>query len=72
MQLSQKQKTFSQFVSSFFKATLNFEQFQKKMLLIADVFPKLRTPKNWVNQISKKSSFMGPIRKQHVTGSKYC
>ena len=30
MQLSQKQKTFSQFVSSFFKATLNFEQFQKK------------------------------------------
>ena len=28
--LSQKQKTFSQFLSSFFKSTLNFEHFQKK------------------------------------------
>ena len=28
--LSQKQKTFSQFFSSFLKSTLNFEHFQKK------------------------------------------
>ena len=28
MQLSQKQKTFSQFVSAFLKARLNFEYFQ--------------------------------------------
>ena len=28
--LSQKQKTFSRFLSSFFKSTLNFEHFQKK------------------------------------------
>ena len=28
--LSQKQKTFSQFLSSFLKSTLNFEHFQKK------------------------------------------
>ena len=28
--LSQKQQTFSQFLSSFFKSTLNFEHFQKK------------------------------------------
>ena len=39
--LSQKQKTFSQFGSSFLKSTLNFEHFQKKINLIADVFPKL-------------------------------
>ena len=39
--LSQKQKTFSQFFSPFLKSTLNFERFQKKMTLIADVFPKL-------------------------------
>ena len=38
--LSQKQKTFSQFFSAFLKSTLNFEYFQKKMTLIADVFPK--------------------------------
>ena len=30
MQLSQKQKTFSPFVSAFLKARLNFEHFQTK------------------------------------------
>ena len=43
--LSQKQKTFSEFFSPFLKSTLNFERFQKKMTLIADVFPKLPSPK---------------------------
>ena len=39
--LSQKQQTFSQFFSLFLKSSLNFEHFQNKMTLIADVFPKL-------------------------------
>ena len=43
--LTQKQKTFSQFGSAFLKSTLNFEHFQKKINLIADVFPKLPSPK---------------------------
>ena len=43
--LSQKQKTFSEFFSPFSKSTLNFEHFQKKMTLIADVFAKLPSPK---------------------------
>ena len=43
--LSQKQKTFSEFFSAFLKSTLNFEHFQKKMTLIADIFPKLPRPK---------------------------
>ena len=43
--LSQKQKTFSEFFSPFLKSTLNFEHFQKKINLIADVFPKLSSPK---------------------------
>ena len=43
--LSQKQKTFSQFLSAFLKSTLNFPDFQKKMTLIADVFTKLPSPK---------------------------
>ena len=43
--LSQKQKTFSEFFSPFLKSTLNFEHFEKKMTLIADVFPKLPSPK---------------------------
>ena len=42
---SQKRKTFSQFFSAFSISTLNLAHFQKKMTLIADVFPKLPSPK---------------------------
>ena len=42
--------------------------FKQKMLFIADVFPKFRSPKNWVKQISKKSAFRGPFDKQHAKG----
>ena len=43
--LSKKQQTFSEFFSAFLKSTLNFEHFQNKMTLIADVFPQLPSPK---------------------------
>ena len=43
--LSQKQKTFSEFFSEFLKSALNFEHFQTKINLIADVFPKLPSAK---------------------------
>ena len=46
MHLSQKQNNFSQFFFAFFKFPLNFEHFQKKMTLIAYVFPKLPTTKD--------------------------
>ena len=42
MHLSKKQKIFSQFFAAFFESALNFEHFQKKMTLIAYVFPKLK------------------------------
>ena len=42
MHLSQKQKIFSQFCSAFSESALNFEHFEKKMTLIAYVFPKLK------------------------------
>ena len=48
IRLSQKQKTFSQFFSAFLKSTLNFEHFQKKMTLIAYVFPKLPSPNKMI------------------------
>ena len=44
--ISQKQKTFSEFFFGILKSTLNFEQFQKKMTLIVDLFPKLLSLKN--------------------------
>ena len=43
--LSHKQKIFSEFFSAFWKSTLNFEHFQKKITLIAELFPKLPSPK---------------------------
>ena len=46
MNLSQKQNVFSEFFSSFFQSELNFKHFQKKVALIAYVFPKLPTTKD--------------------------
>ena len=45
MHLSQKPKIFSELFCAFFEFVLNFEHFQKKMTLIAYVFPKLPTTK---------------------------
>ena len=72
MQLSQKQETFSELISPFFKARLNIEHFQKNMLPIADVFPKLRTPNKEVNQISKTSRLRELFPKQNVRWTKHC
>ena len=38
---------------------------EKKMTFIADLFAKLRTPKNVVKYMSKKSRFKGPLDWQH-------
>ena len=46
MNLSQNENIFSEFFSSFFESALNLEHFQKKMTLIAYVFPKLPTTKD--------------------------
>ena len=46
MHLPQKQKIFSEFFAAISKFALNFEHFQKKMTLIAYVFPKLPTTKD--------------------------
>ena len=35
------------------------------MTLIADLFAKLRTPKNVLRYLSKKSRFKGPFDRQH-------
>ena len=46
--LSQEQKTFSEFFCPFFKSTSNFEHLRIKFSLKAHVFSKLRTPKDVV------------------------
>ena len=42
------------------------------MTLIADVLPKLRTPKNMVRSMPKKSRFRGSYKKQYVNAPKHC
>ena len=65
MHLSQKEKIFSEFFSAFFESGLKFEHFQKKMTLIAYVFPKLPTTKNVLTKISKSSRFREPLARRH-------
>ena len=68
--LSQKQKTFSQFFSAFLKSTLNFEHFQKKMTLIADVFSKLPSLKKVIRSMYAKSRFRGQFHNKHSKSPK--
>ena len=65
MHFSQKEKISSQFCSAFFESALNSEHFQKKMTLIAYVFPKLTTTENVLRQMSKSSRFREPLDKRH-------
>ena len=65
MHLSWKEKIFSGFSSAFFESALNFEHFQKKMTLVAYVFPELPTTKNVLRQMSKSSCFREPVDRWH-------
>ena len=60
-----KNKRFYQFFFAFFESPLNFKHFQKKLTLIAYVFPKLTTTKNVLRQMSKSSRFREPLDKRH-------
>ena len=65
MHLSQKEKNFSRFFSAFFKSALNSEHFQKKMTLIASLFPKLPTTKNVLRQMFKSFRLREPLDRRH-------
>ena len=67
MELSKKQKTFSEFFAAFLKFIFNLKYFEK-MTLIADGFPKLQAAKDVVRQMSKKSCFRIPFDSRHVKG----
>ena len=53
MELSQKQKTFSESFADFLKSYWNFEPFEKKKSFIAFVFSKLQTFKTWFDKCLK-------------------
>ena len=72
IQLSQNQKTFSWFFSAFLKSRLNFKDFQTKMTLIANVFLKLRSPKDAVRYTSKNTVSESPSTSNMANALKHC
>ena len=53
----------------FKESTSNFKLFQKKKIDIANVFPILRTVKDFVRPLTKKPHFRTSFDSQHVKGS---
>ena len=69
MQLSQKQKTFSPFLFHFWNPDQILNIFEKKMIVIANVFPKPETGKIFVRPVSKKRRFRTRFESQLVKAS---
>ena len=65
MQLSQKQNYFSYFIVDFWNEVRILNISKKKMTLIGQIFPKLRTSENMVKSISKEFRFKGSFGKEH-------
>ena len=64
MELYKKEKPFPQFPLQFSKSRFSFDNFQKKMIFIVDVFLKLRTPQNLLDKYLK-----GPISEDPSTSN---
>ena len=69
MQLSKKRKTFSHFFVPFLNLHPILNIFRKNMMVIANVFPKLQTVKNFVRRLCKKRRFGTRFDSQHLKGS---
>ena len=66
MQLSEKRKPFSEFLFHFWIIHKISNILKKKMMVIANVFPKLQTVKILVRPLSKKRRFRKRFDRQHV------
>ena len=69
MQLSQKQKTFSEFFALFWKSILNFGHFESKDDSHSFCFSEITESEIMVREISKKSCFTRLFDKQHGKGA---
>ena len=65
MQLSEKEKTFSEFLAAFLKANLNFKCFGEEYDPRRFCISEIRDSENVVRQMSKKSRLREPFNKQH-------
>ena len=66
MQLSEKRKTFSEFLFHLWNLHEILNNLKKKIMVIANVFLKLQTVKNFVRQLCKKRRFGTRFDSQHV------
>ena len=66
MQLSLKQKTFSDFFCYFRNEHQILNILKKKMIVIATLLRKLQAVKDLVRPLSKKHRFRTPFDSQHV------
>ena len=65
MQLSQKQKTFSQYFPAFLKFSFNFKYFEKKHDPHPFFISEITDSGNLIKKMSKKSRFRETFDKQH-------
>ena len=65
MQLSQKQKTFSEIFAEFLKSRLDFQYFERKDDPHSFCISEITNSENVVRYMCKKSCFRGPFDKQH-------
>ena len=70
MELSEKPKTFSQYCVPFLESISNFKSYKKKkMIIIANVFQKLKSGRIFLRTLSKKPRFRTRFEGQHVKAS---
>ena len=68
-QLSEKQKTLSHFFVRFLEVLANFKDFEKNMIVIANVLLILQTVKELVRLLFEKRCFRSSFDSQQVRGS---
>ena len=69
MQLSGKRKTFCEFFVPFLQSTSSYKVLKEKMIVIANVFPKLQSVTNFFRPLSKKRRFRTRFDSQHMKAS---
>ena len=69
MILWEKRKTFSQFFLTFLESTSNFKLFEKRIIVTANVFPKLEIEKILLRPLSRERRFRKRFYSQHVKAS---
>ena len=72
MQLSQKQKIFSELFPASLKSTIGFQCFEKKMTFRDLLFPKLGTPKTWSDKCLKSHIRKDPSTSNMGKFLKHC